>query len=210
MGCQTLQRIASASGTRKQVWKGSVLPTDQQGIKVLGTPSHRICGRSSRSRLGRSPHTVGAHSRGAGRAVCTGFAPPQRSRQGQLPRASRQRGTHRDCGSVHVKFSGRLQPQDSSPLALGGLGRQSAHWACWADTLPMVRSRHRAMAEAFVEVLETGVKKQKEHEEKRKMVPKKINPKLKRKNTFDTQSGTRLFQASYLCKSRKTTRNFRG
>ena len=52
----------------------------------------------------------------------------------------------------------------SLPLALGGLGlrsasrsRQSAHWASWADTLPMVRSRHRATAEAFVEVLEKGV-----------------------------------------------------
>ena len=36
-GCQTLQRIAAESGSQEQVWKGSRLPTDQQGISVLGT-----------------------------------------------------------------------------------------------------------------------------------------------------------------------------
>ena len=36
--CQILQRIADASGDRESVWKGSGLPTELQGIKVMGTP----------------------------------------------------------------------------------------------------------------------------------------------------------------------------
>ena len=36
--CQILQRIADASGNRESVWKGFGLPTELQGIKVLGTP----------------------------------------------------------------------------------------------------------------------------------------------------------------------------
>ena len=50
------------------------------------------------------------------------------------------------------------------PFALGGLGlrsalrsRQSAYWASWADTLPMVRARHPATAASFVEFLTAGV-----------------------------------------------------
>ena len=50
------------------------------------------------------------------------------------------------------------------PLALGGLGLrsalrsgQSAYWASWEDTLPMVRARNRATAASFVEFLTGGI-----------------------------------------------------
>ena len=36
--CQTLQWIADASASREPVWRGSGLLTEQEGIKVLGTP----------------------------------------------------------------------------------------------------------------------------------------------------------------------------
>ena len=36
--CDRLERIAGAENPRATVWKGGGLPTDQQGIKVLGTP----------------------------------------------------------------------------------------------------------------------------------------------------------------------------
>ena len=49
----------------------------------------------------------------------------------------------------------------SLPLSLGGLGlrsatrtRVSAYWASWADTLPMVQSRHPQIADIMVYQLE--------------------------------------------------------
>ena len=124
------------------------------------------------SSLGSSfePHSSGAHPSGAERPVCVGSAPSQCSQPGQSQ--SRQTGTHggfchrarRRVVAMHVRFSGclwtRVLPRDTAslPLALGGLGlrnavqsKQSANWASWADT------RHRAIAESFVEALVTGV-----------------------------------------------------
>ena len=50
--CNKFQDIATASGSFDQVWMGSDLPTDQQGIKVLGTPlGHRFRGRSVGARV---------------------------------------------------------------------------------------------------------------------------------------------------------------
>ena len=49
------------------------------------------------------------------------------------------------------------------PLALGGLGlrsaersRVAAHWASWADTLPMIQERHPAVAELIIGSLQEG------------------------------------------------------
>ena len=70
------------------------------------------------------------------------------------------------CEILRVPLDTGVLARDTAslPLALGGLGlrsavrsRQSAYWASWADTLPMVRLRHRAIAESFVEALVTGV-----------------------------------------------------
>ena len=117
----------------------------------------------------------GAHSRGAGRAVCMGFAPPRRSQQGQppiiIPTLTEAFARGHDeglwqcmCEILRVPSAAGLLARNFASLPLGGLGlrsasrsRQSAKWASWADTLSMVRSRYRATAEAFVEVLETGV-----------------------------------------------------
>ena len=47
------------------------------------------------------------------------------------------------------------------PLSLGGLGLRSAvrtsvpaHWASWADVLPMIRDRHPAVATTIVNAME--------------------------------------------------------
>ena len=73
------------------------------------------------------------------------------------------------CGAVSMPCGSPRVPTDaqvtaSFPLSMGGLrptsavrSRVAAHWASWADTLPMVRIRHRAIAESFVEALVTGV-----------------------------------------------------
>ena len=67
------------------------------------------------------------------------------------------------CEILRVRLDAGVLARDTAslPMALGWLGRrgavrsrQSACWASWADTLPM---RHRAIAEAFMEALETGV-----------------------------------------------------
>ena len=179
--CQILQRIADASGNRESVWKGSGLPTELQGIKVLGTPLghpdfvaahldrvlsdhrtlleripavqdvqcawalllHNACGRANyQVRVVRPALTEAfamGHDEGLWRCMC------------EILRVLLDTGVlARDTASL--------------PLALGGLGlrsavrsRQSAYWASWADTLPMVRMRHRAIAESFVEALVTGV-----------------------------------------------------
>ena len=56
--CDTLQDIATASGSLDHVWKGSDLPTEQQGIKVLGTPvGHRDFVASHLARELRSHQT---------------------------------------------------------------------------------------------------------------------------------------------------------
>ena len=36
--CDALQRVAEVMDPRARVWRSEVMPTDQQGIKVLGTP----------------------------------------------------------------------------------------------------------------------------------------------------------------------------
>ena len=57
--CDTLQDIATASGSLDQVWKGSDLPTDQQGIRVLGTPlGHRDFVAAHLARVLRSHQTL--------------------------------------------------------------------------------------------------------------------------------------------------------
>ena len=57
--CDTLQDIATASGSLDQVWKGSDLPTDQQGIKVLGTLlGHRDFVAAHLARVLRSHETL--------------------------------------------------------------------------------------------------------------------------------------------------------
>ena len=70
------------------------------------------------------------------------------------------------CEILRVPLDTGVLARDTAslPLALGGLGlrsavrsRQSTYWASWADTLPVVRMRHRAIAESFVEALVTGV-----------------------------------------------------
>ena len=157
--CQILQRIVDASGNRELVWKGL------QGIKVLGTPlghpdfvaahvdrvlsDHRTlleripaCRTSSQVRVVRPALTEAfamGHDEGLWRCMCEILRVPL------------------DTGVL-------ARDTTSLPLALGGLGlrsavrsRQSACWASWADTLPMVRMRHRAIAESFVEALVTGV-----------------------------------------------------
>ena len=131
-------RVRKSKTCMERFWSAHRSTGHQRTRNTFG--SHKLCGSSSRSRLERSPHIVGTHSRGARRAVRMGFARPQRSQQGQLPSTSRQTGTQRlllvgtmkDCGSACARFSslprrwvgwgfGALPAHDSPPI--GPVGR---------------------------------------------------------------------------------------
>ena len=93
--CQILQRIADAPGNRESVWKGIGLPTELQGIKVLGTPlGHPDFVAAHLDRVLSETALFRSASSGAGRPVRVGSAPSQCRWPGQLPSQSRQTGTH--------------------------------------------------------------------------------------------------------------------
>ena len=171
--CDTLQDIATASGSLNQVWKGSDLPTDQQGIKVLGTPlGQRFRGSSLGARVGESPAVVGAHP---SCSLLLHSAASRANYQLRVVRPELTEGFARGhdeglwqclCRILRVHHGEGHLTRDMAtlPLALGGLGlrsalrsRQSAYWASWADTLPMVRAKHPTTAASFVEFLAAGV-----------------------------------------------------
>ena len=67
------------------------------------------------------------------------------------------------CQLLHVdpSQSEEIVLSATLPVSLGGLGLRnaartsvSACWASWADALPMIRARHRAVADCFVRELE--------------------------------------------------------
>ena len=121
--CQTLQWIADASGSREPVWKCSGLPTEQQGIKVFGTPlRHADFVFAHLDRVLSDHRTLLERIPAAGRPVRVGTAPSQRS-LGQLPSQSRQTGSRRGfCQgarrrvvAVHVRDSqGALRRRTTS------------------------------------------------------------------------------------------------
>ena len=132
------------------------------------------------SSVERSPYSSGAHPSGAGRPVRVGSAPSQCSWSGNYEvrvvrpaptEAFLPWGTTKGCGDACARFSGCPWTRKPSPETLlpcpwrwAGLGlqsavrsRQSAYWPSWACTLPLVRMRHRTIAESFVEALERQV-----------------------------------------------------
>ena len=57
-----------------------------------------------------------------------------------------------------AEFTGRQWCRAQQPLRLGGLGlrsavslRQAAYWASWADTLPMIQERHPVLAQRLLQ-----------------------------------------------------------
>ena len=179
--CQALQRIADASGSREPVWKGSGLPTELQGIKVLGTPlGHPDFVAAHLDRVLSDHRTLLERNPAVQDVQCAWalFLHSAASRANHQVRVVRPALTeavamgHDEglwrcmCEILRVPSDAGVLARDTASLslALGGLGlrcavrsRQSAYWVSWADTLPKVRMRHRAIAEAFVVVLETAV-----------------------------------------------------
>ena len=167
--CDVLEQIAQAADPTVVVWRGSEVPSVQQGIKILGAP------------LGH-PDFVSAHLERtiAEHAVLLERIPSDvqsawlllvhcaQARATNLLRAlqpslSEEFARSHDAGMCGCSCSILQLPVDqcdevvrhtaSLPLVLGGLGLRSAErtrfaalWASWADCLPMVYARHPVVA----------------------------------------------------------------
>ena len=121
-GCQTLQRTAAASGSREQVWKGSGLPTDQQGIQVLGTLlGHTDFVIAHLVRVLNDHRTLLKRITVVQDVQCAwALLLPQRSWQGPLPSSSREI-------LLVLSAAGFLARDTASlPVALGEMGLRSA------------------------------------------------------------------------------------
>ena len=176
--CDVLERIAQAEHPRARVWRGSQVPSNEQGIKVLGTPlghadyvsrhlqtvleeQHILLDRIPRVQDVQSAwlillHCASAranyHIRAVHPAATSAFAAAHDARLWQCM-----------CSILQVD---PMQVDDvretaTLPLSLRGLGLRSAQrtsipafWASWADSLAMIRQRHPDVAVQLVHELE--------------------------------------------------------
>ena len=173
-GCNVLQMVAETFDPTAVVWRGSGLPTQQQGMKVLGTPlghpefvktNLELKSISHQTFLDRIPllQDVQAswlllvHCAAARANYMTRVVEPGATQEF----CDRNDGALWQCLSRIMQIPA-TQPDDvretaSMPMVLGGLGlrsarrtSQAAYWASWADCLPMVQQRHPWIAALFV------------------------------------------------------------
>ena len=173
--CNVLQRAAEAAKPGARVWRGSEVLTEEQGIKVLGAPvGHRDFVRKYVERIleqhevllngiPRVPDVQSAwllllHCASARANYQLRVMPPECVLE--FARAHDENMWRGLCTILEVPTtacSRNARDLSSVPLSLGGLGlrgairtRVSAYWASWADTLPMVQSRHPQIADIMV------------------------------------------------------------
>ena len=161
------------------MWRGDhTLPTDQQGLKVLGVPvGHPFFSLSSCRRLMssafcwngslRSGHSVGMAS--SLLSFCAAARANFFLRAVNPDFTDQFAASHDDgvwqclCHILKILPTCGAWEQSSLPLWKGGLGLRSAHrtqpaahWASWADALKMVHERHPGVAETMVGALEAN------------------------------------------------------
>ena len=176
--CDMLEVIARRSDPNARVWRGSNLPFDQQGIKILGTPLghpqflEAHLNRKSAEHdvlLERIPTVLDLQSAWALLLHCLS------ARANCLLRVVKPAATkvfaqrHNEglwkclCNLLQVGpvQSAEAKPAASMPLKLGGMGLRDAvrvavpaYWASWADCMPMIFNRHPLVANLFVHELE--------------------------------------------------------
>ena len=165
--CDALEQIAQRDHPRARVWRGSEVPTSQQGIKVLGTPlghpdfirQHLSDVSAEHERfLSRIPLLKDVQSAWLLLVHCA-QARANFLLRGVMPDAVEEFATNHDRGLwwclgeiLGVNLEGSevgIREASTLPLVLGGLGLRSAHrtrqaafWASWADCIPMVSARH--------------------------------------------------------------------
>ena len=166
--CDLLERIAQASDPKARVWKGSGVPTEEQGVRILGTPLGHLHYVQAFLRrvmaehevlLSRIPSVQDVQSAWALLLRCAG------GRANYMLRAVRPetvRGFAEGhnaglwtclCNILNVVVDGDRQDVATMLLSLGGLGLRDAvrtsppaFWASWADCIAMARARHPEVA----------------------------------------------------------------
>ena len=170
--CAALQRIAEVSDTSARVWRGSDIPPDRQGIRVLGAPvGHPEFVRAQMEMkqaehqvlLDRIPALPDLQSAWALLVHCAAsranyflrVVPPELGEEF----ASAHDRSLWTClcnmmGIAEDACEATAREAASLPLALGGVGLRSArrthpsaYWASWADSLHMVQKRHPGVEE---------------------------------------------------------------
>ena len=169
--CDTLERIAQA--TEARVWRGSGLPTDQMGIRVLDTPlGHRdfVAAhlrnrlRSHQTLLDRITEVPDLQSAWAllfhcASALSNYLLRVVRPESGGAFTEGHDAGLWAClCRLVNVNTdTAEAKVIASIPLSLGGLGlrsatrtRHSAFWASWVGSLSMIKERHFVVTDWIV------------------------------------------------------------
>ena len=177
--CTVLERMARDTDRSARVWRGSEIPEDQQGMKILGTPlgNPEFVRRSWHSSLRntaccskripllddvQSAWLLLAHCAAARANYSLRCVEPQEVE----PFARAHDSDMRQCLSQILQVNlaevdQATQDTVTVPLSLGGLGVRSAvrtskaaYWASWADCLAMINERHPQVADLLVEELE--------------------------------------------------------
>ena len=174
--CDVLERIAQIADPEVRVWKGSGVPTTDQGIRVLGTPlGHADYVETQlRERLDDHQLVVEPNSRGARSPVSVGSPSTLHLSPCKLHVAGGQAGVGPGYAEGHDRGlwtcmcrllgtdieNTRSRELASVPLSLGGLGlrsatrtREAAYWTSFADCLFMVRNRHPVMVDRILDAL---------------------------------------------------------
>ena len=179
LACDMLERIARVQHPSATVWRGSDIPTADQGIKVLGTPlGHpdfvaRHLQRVEQEQqilLDRIPSMSDVQSAWLLLLHC---ASARANYQLRVVHPSAVEGFARahdtglwQCLSsiLHIdpaQCEETVRDAACMPLSLGGVGLRSAlrtrapaFWASWSDCLPMIQARNPDVAAALVNELE--------------------------------------------------------
>ena len=173
--CEELQRLAEAAKPGARVWRGSEVPTEEQGIRVLGAHvGHRDFIRRHLEKvleqhqvlLNGIPRVPDVQSAWLILLHCASARANYQLRVMRPEVVLEFAAAHDEnlwrglCAILDVATTActrNARDTSSLPLSLGGLvlrsairTRVSACWASWADTLPMVRSRHPRIADIMV------------------------------------------------------------
>ena len=172
--CDVLERLARIEDPTARVQDSQREPRDQSSGVAFGTPSIR--GQTFGEDVNQAPGASRQNPTGSGRPVCVVTPPPLCMCANYLLRVVRPSAavnfaeTHDravwQCLANILRIdlsecSGAVQDAATLPFTLGGLGLRKAtrvsgpaHWASWADCLPMIHARHPLVATVLLHHLE--------------------------------------------------------
>ena len=176
--CDQLERRARVSDPEARVWKGSDIPTAEQGVRILGTPlghpdfvhtylenvlnEHGVL-------LSRIPLVEDVQSARALLLPCAGgranyllrVVRPDAVQSFAVGHTNALWACLRNMLGSSVDLNPAMRDVGTLPLSLGGMGLRNAertsppaYWASWADCLSMLRARHPDVAALCVDQMQ--------------------------------------------------------